>query len=526
MPTNSYDLIVVGDDLAGLACAALCARRGLRTLVIAREDQPARYTLGPFKLPVEPGVLVGRGAGGAARLVRELGLDHALKRKVRDVRTTAQLVGDDLRLDLAADPAVQQRELERELGPAGAAAAIAAWEGATAAARAADSLLDGEDAFPGVGFFERRDAVKQAARAADTAAAWWATVEAAPSPVAALTRACAAIGGRAVDPPPIAIARALDLWRQGAPPLRGDGTGMRELLLEKLAAANGELRTGTVAELVQGWTKLSAVRLVGGEELGAAQVVAAVPLADVVTMLGKKPPRRLVELADAQRRIGWRYVLNLVIDAAAVPEGMAPTALVLDLLGTVDVAAPTAGPYRDAPSSARATISDPGFALHVGEADDQGRVIVTVSTILPAGPDELAGDGPDPKVLHARAAALRAQLLSAVEQVMPYCLDHLVVAHSPHESTAPLAGGRATYELPRGLPAAMPSVWRGTLDGAAGLAAATYATGIKNLTLASSQVLPVLGLEGDLVTGWNAARLACAIAGKKRDYLRDEVVNA
>ena len=35
-----------------------------------------------------------------------------------------------------------------------------------------------------------------------------------------------------------------------------------------------------------------------------------------------------------------------------------------------------------------------------------------------------------------------------------------------------------------------------------------------------------LGLEGDLVCGWNAARVACNVAGKKRDYLKDEIVTA
>lgn len=505
MPTNSYDLIVVGDDLAGLACAALCARRGLRTLVLGREQHPARYTLGPFKLPVEPGVLPGRGTGGAARVVRELGLDHAIKRRGRDVRTTVQLVGPDLRVDLVADAAAQLRELTRELGDA-AAAAGTAWDGAAAVAHAADAVLDGEDAFPGVGFFERRDVVKQVARAADLAQAWWTTVQAAPAPVAQLTRLAAAVGGRAVDPPPIAIARALELWRQGAVPLRGDGTGMRELLLEKLTAANGELRTATVTELVQGWSKLTAVRLAGGEELGAGQVVAAMPLGDVVALLGKKPPRRLVELTEAQRRIGWRYVINLVVDAAAIPEGMAPTVLTFG--------------HGEALAGADA------FAIHAGEPDDQGRVVVTVAAVLPAAEDETAGDGPGAEALAARAATLRADLLEAVDRVMPYCLDHLVIAHSPHEATAPVSSGRASYEVGRGLPAAMESVWRGTLDGAAGLAAAPYATGIKNLTLASSQVLPALGLEGELVCGWNAARVACGIAGKKRDYLRDEVVSA
>ncbi len=512
MPTNSYDLIVVGDDLAGLCCAALCARRGLRTLVLGREDQPARYTLGPFKLPVEPGAMPGRGTGGAARVVRELGLDHALKRRAREVRTTVQIVGPDLRVDLAADVAVQTRELERET-PATAAATLAAWDGATAVAHAADAILDGEDAFPGVGFFERRDVVKQAARAAEVAQAWWATVGDAPAPVAALTRAAAAIGGRAVDPAPLAIARALELWRQGAPPLRGDGTGLRELLVEKLTAANGELRTGNVSELVQGWSKITAVRLSSGEELGAGQVVAATPLANVVDLLGKKPPRRLVELAEAQRRLGWRYTLNLVIDAAAVPEGMAPTVLVLGDTDADGVATST-GDARD------------GFAIHAGEADDQGRVLITVAAFLPATDDEAAGPGPDLAALAPRAAGLRARLLDVLDGVMPYFADHLVLLHSPHEATAPITSGRGTYEVPRGLPAMPPSVWRGTLEGAAGLAAAPYATGMKNLTLASSQVLTGLGTEGDLVCGWNAARVACNVAGKKRDYLKDELVTA
>ncbi|MBZ0235319.1 MAG: hypothetical protein K8M05_23530, partial [Deltaproteobacteria bacterium] len=140
--------------------------------------------------------------------------------------------------------------------------------------------------------------------------------------------------------------------------------------------------------------------------------------------------------------------------------------------------------------------------------------------------DETAGPGPELARLAPRTAALRARLLDALDGVMPYVADHVVLVHSPHEATAPTAGGRGSYEVGRGLPAMMASVWRGTLEGAAGLAAAPYATGLKNLTLASSQVLTGLGIEGDLVCGWNAARVACNVAGKKRDYLKDELVTA
>ena len=47
-----------------------------------------------------------------------------------------------------------------------------------------------------------------------------------------------------------------------------------------------------------------------------------------------------------------------------------------------------------------------------------------------------------------------------------------------------------------------------------------------NAAVTGDQILPVLGTEGALVAGWGAAKVACAIAGKKKDYLRDEVVGA
>ena len=43
-------------------------------------------------------------------------------------------------------------------------------------------------------------------------------------------------------------------------------------------------------------------------------------------------------------------------------------------------------------------------------------------------------------------------------------------------------------------------------------------------SLTGKQVLPSLGIEGALDAGWSAAKIAGA--GKKKDYLRDEVVGA
>src|SRR5688572_5549094 len=89
VPSNTYDLIVLGDDLAALICGTLCARRGMRTLVLGTE-RPARYTLGPHKLPVEP-MLWPVGTGSPSeRVLKELHAEMTMRRKLREPRIAAQ----------------------------------------------------------------------------------------------------------------------------------------------------------------------------------------------------------------------------------------------------------------------------------------------------------------------------------------------------------------------------------------------------------------------------------------------------
>ena len=243
MPSNSYDLVVLGDDLAALTCATLCARRGMRTLVLG-DDRPARYTLGPHKLPIEP-MIWPIGAGSPAeRVLKELHGELALRRKLREPRIAAQLVAPDLRIDLGADRVAA--ELTRELGDAGEAV-LARWQRAREVARLFDPLLAGEHAFPAVGFFERREVAKLVELASAGAAAW--SAEAGTEAADPLWRALAAILERHPDPPPGAAARALDAWFTGPPALRGDGDAIRDLLVEKLTTAGGEVRAGTITDV-------------------------------------------------------------------------------------------------------------------------------------------------------------------------------------------------------------------------------------------------------------------------------------
>jgi phytoene dehydrogenase-like protein len=501
MPSNSYDLVVIGDDLAALVCATLCARRGLRTLLLG-DDRPARYPLGPHKLPVEPAVWPTFPDSAGERVLKELHAELALRRKLREPKIAAQLVAPDLRLDLGSDRLAG--ELVREVGKDRGAAWLASWDRGGELARMLDPMLASEHAFPGVGFFERRELGKLAERLADDAASWW--TEAASAPPTALWRHLAAIALRHPAPPAAAIARAVDTWRSGPAALRGDGDALRELLVEKLTTAGGELRAGRVTDVGMSWGKITSLTLASGDELGAGQVVTSRPPGELVDLLGKKAPKRLSELAETMAIVGYRYTLNVVIDEAGVPEHIAPTVAVI------------ADPDKD-------PIGDSAFSLHLGEPDDTGRVIVTVAAVLPS-------DGAaDADRLVTKCMALRAGLWQQLGDVLPFFERHLVLAHSPFEATPPQApGGRGSYDVPRNLPLAMAPIWAGkapqtAIDQVTG-GTLSYTTGVKNLTLTGDQMLPCLGVEGALASGWSAAKVACAIAGKKKDYLRDEVVGA
>src|SRR5262245_32558737 len=292
----------------------------MRTLVLG-DERPARYTLGPHKLPIEPATWPTIAASAGERVLRELHAELAMRRKLREPRIAAQLVAPDLRIDVGVDRLAG--ELERELGAAAGAAWLARWDKGGEIARLLDPMLASEHAFPAVGFFERREVARLADQAAELAAAWWA--EARDAAGSQLWRHLAAVALRHPAPPPAAVARLVDAWRAGPASLRGDGDAIRELLLEKLSTAGGELRAGRVTELGVSWGKITTIALQSGDDLGAQQVVASRSPAELVELLGKKAPKRLAELADSVTVVGYRYTLNVVLDEAGLPEHMAPT---------------------------------------------------------------------------------------------------------------------------------------------------------------------------------------------------------
>lgn len=492
MPTNTYDLIVIGDDFAGLVAGTLCASRGMRVLVCKTTDRKASYNLGPYRLPVSALPFVGLTSPAVKRVVDELHFDHLLKRKLRAHEPAFQLVGPDARIDVDADELHLAKELSRELPGLDEAAQLC--EAAGEIARQFDPVLGQDVAFPPAKFWERREVSRNMTRLAEEAARWFETVEG-HELVRAFVELPAALGSR-TNPfslSPEARARTFTMWRRGTPRISGDWQTLRDVFEEKLTTHSGEIRRARIAELTFSWGKVSGIRLDSGEELGAGHVIAAMPVADLMPLVEKKKPKRLAQCIEKVSAAGYRYTLNLVVDEAAIPEGMADTVLVV-----ADATAPLIG--------------DNAFAIYVGEPDSEARAVVTVEAVC-AAPEEGTS-------LDDLFADLRVGLRQKLEMVMPFFSEHVLLAHSPHEAI-PAEGGDGELQLPHALPPQ--PMWSSQLEGYMGVTGVPYSVGVKHLTLASSQILAGLGLEGDFASGWCAAKLACAALGKKRDPARTDL---
>lgn len=509
MPSVSYDVVVSGDDLASVITATLCARRGLRTLLLAPDGATGHYPLGPFRLPIDP-VLWPKSSSAINRVMRELRIDLAAKRKFRDNALTMHIVAPDFRVAVTEN---LQAELQRELGDANADTVMTSWHASASAARALDVLVGDEHGFPGGGFFERRELVKLSniverathgiasgwRKATETRAPWFAALAALwqryPSGSTDTSSGGEASSSNHSDGAhDVMTARALDTLATGVLAMRGNADALRELILERFTGAGGDVRVGRATDCTFSWGKITGLTLNNGDQIGAAQWLFGLAPTELVSVLSKKAPRKLEEFALAANIIGYRYTLNMVIDETGLPEGMAPIVLSL-------------------PSA-----EQPGFALTVAEPDDKGRCLVCIAATVMTGAPLSAEDQRE------EAARLRRKIWQQLETIMPFFERHVVVSHSPHDGWAPMAVGAAPFDAPRGYPIVMRPIWKAGLEDSLGVGAMPYATGIKNVTLCGDQILPALGIEGDFVSAWTAAKIACAIAGKKKDYLRDEVV--
>jgi len=485
MATNFYEVITVGDDLAGLVASALLARRGFRVLLVEHAHVPDHVNVAGAEVPRAPLHLLGLDSLAWRRVVGELNLVQIFRRRVEPHRPSFQLVVPGHRLDVASDPETLARELGRELP--GARASIDATLGRAAdIAKVLDPLLGQEITLPPDGFWDRRELSRYDTRLPRPEDDLFAEVD--DLAARALLRAPGLLSTSLWQDDdvvgPVAAARALELWRRGVAHIDGGMATLRALLIERLRTHAGEVVRADVESFELKRSRVVGVKLVGqAEPLGASYVLSALPLARTLPLLPGAPPKRLVQAGTQLRPLGQRYILDVVLASSGLPEGMST-----HLVSVRDPAAPLLGANL--------------LGLTVLPVADEPKVVITVECIAPTGAD---------------LPALRAEVMQHLGELMPFVTPHILGSFSPTEGGAPEEGKKAVP------PAPTEYVYAQATPAPLGVCGLKNDTGISKLLLCSRENLPGLGIEGDLVTAWSVARTLC-LAERKKDYLKDVVL--
>lgn len=486
-----YDVVVVGSRLSGLVAAALLAKRGFRVLWVGQDDLGATYELAGETLPRAPFSFVAAHSPIARRVFAELAITQAFRRQAIVSDPAFQVAMPGHRVDLAIEPAHLEREIEREF-PEVKRPIEDFLSRAQALSSALDRAVERDLMWPPETFFERREHARAIAHLTQGKTSVEHEDPLRELPDAHRFRLVAHAAARfadGMDPDHssgLRLVRHFQSWREGGAVLEGGLATLRSLLESSLRNHGAELRArDRIDALLVKRSGVEGVRIAAsGEEIGASFVLLAT---DVSNFLRSLPDRRPFE--ELFERVGepvaryYRYTLNLVVRAEGVPAGMAR-----DVFFVRDPARPLSGPNL----------------LHVEThgTDAHGHRLMCVEALLPRRGVE---DVPD------YLETIREHIVASLGELVPFLGSHLVRMDSPHdgrpaqdlesggtiEPTAKWARGRRTMDTLYGYPIAS----------SLGLCALPVRTPIKRLLIANQQVVPGLGVEGQLLAAWSAARL-------------------
>jgi phytoene dehydrogenase-like protein len=476
----SYDVLVFGSQLAGAVTAGLLAKRGYRVLAVAHDALPTSYADGAYLLPCGPSVLPPlRSMPAAAAVLEELGAATDVYRSLVPLSPPLQLLGERMRLDVPREAPLRAAELRRELGAAGTQAA-AGLERLLAEEETDGPFYKPGTPFPAQGFFERL----RLKRALGGHAGLDGSAEL-PDGDERFSRALRELwhlGSFLWDerPPSRASLRPLAQLLRGLQRREGGIEGLAAELRHRVVTAGGTVLEGDessnahdIEELrLEGGRILSAKLEGSPHEYRASYFVAATGAAELRDLLPASAAEgKLAGLLGGVKTRSAFLTLNLVVDIRGIPPGLGPAALCL-------------------PSKAET----PSVFLQLTPAQPATGKIVTESRVV-----QLTRQVPA-HLFQAGEAQLKAILLemrALASEYLPFIDRHILLESSPHlQEERALASHLRVHPLVEvGLPRQL------------GVTGLPPRPPCKNLVLASRDVLPGLGIEGEFLTGALAAEI-------------------
>jgi phytoene dehydrogenase-like protein len=478
-----FDVCVLGGGVGGAAAGALLSRRGFRVLLIDEGSATPPVVDGGWLFPSVPALQPPpRALPAAEALLTDLGLATDASRAIELLAPPLQLLLPRHRIELVGEVVALAQGLRREW-PAEAAALAEGLARLVSAAELGGALLKGAPPLPPGGLLERWALRRAVGRAAQETGLDPALI-AGPSPlaglgdaplVAALAALCAFLGRLDGPPSAFVLGRLAGVALGGLHRPVAGAASIEDGLRRRIAETRGEV-LGSAAEAariesidVEGG-RLSLVRVAGASDTRLARAfIIAAPLARTVDRLPAEARGGRVARALAAVQPGPRLAAShLLLRAAARPPGLGDAALILDDGGgPVGSVLLELSPARREPRRGSPPESVPDHFT------------ASAFALLPADHDP---------------ATVRDRLQRAFDEALPFHDRHLVHRAAP-PPRAHLLQFRSTSAL-----------------GAGGL---PVRTPWKNAFLASHEVLPGLGLEGELFAGLQAAAHVGALLGMK-----------
>lgn len=484
-----YDVIVVGGHLGGALSAALLAKRGYRVLLVEHDGMGHGYEHAGYLLPYGPFVAPPLKAMPAFdEALVELGLATTVQRALKPHSPELQLIFPDHRLDLFHEEPKRIAELTREFGPEVAARVNTALKAIAAHHEHSDALfkehLDLHPTNP-ISRFTLKGKLKKFPGLTK------------PSPLVGDDPPSRLLAGLLpflvyVNDPnePLAQGRPLSHALMSPNRFAGGREGLREILCRKLVDLGGDLFW---RESSDGWVveelsfeggKLVGLKLVQSETLYRGHQMIAATDAGALRRLvtDKKKQRALADSLDLVNTKRFLFTVNWVMKADRLPCGMG------DLL-LMETGEPELGPL----------LIQVGVARKAGGKTQEDERTVSAGLFVPASARDLGEE-------HLKNLAQR--ISDRLADLMPFTRESLVLESAPYLDASGVRGSRL---LPHPL-------YEFQEEGVLGITGLPVRTPVKNLFLASREVFPGLGLEGEILAGIQAAQ-AVQETSKKTDLL-------
>jgi C-3',4' desaturase CrtD len=481
---NYPEVIVIGAGIAGLTAAAMLVHDGIRVQVLEHHTVPggcaSYYLRDGYRFDVGATLVSGFGRRGTHRLLFDrLG-----------VRVDATAVEPAMEVHVGTDR-IRRYGDERWCGERLRAFGPAAEPFWTAQERIADTAWDFSTRFPALpadlsGAFAFARAVRP--RHLSLVSTIGKTIAhilpaAADAKLRVFVDAQLIITAQA-DAASTDLAygaTALDIAREGTFHLPAGVSSIAIALARAVRRGGGEIAYGTAADgLLVERGRVRGVRLADGTELRAPAVIAAIPLLNVLALLGSQAAALRARSAALPQRWG------AFMAYAGLPAGVVPDACALHHQIVFDAGAPLGEG-----NSVFLSFSAPGESQRAR----RGGRAVTISTHTDVGGWERAyADG----TYAQRKAAYGERLRAALERVVPGAWERADVLEfaTPHTFAAYTARAR-------GLVGGMPQT-----SANANLRALSHRSGIRGLWLCGDSVFPGQSTVGASLSGVAAATAA------------------